>query len=158
MQLNGTPMKAEYINPFLTAAVNVFQTMLHCPLMRGQPFVKGGSQPEYDVSGLIGLSGAAKGTVVLSLCREAALMAAGAMLGERPEVVNAEVRDAIGELTNMIAGSAKAKLEHLALNVSLPSVITGHGHCVEFPKHVTPICIPFDSAWGAVAVEVGLVD
>ena len=58
----------------------------------------------------------------------------------------------------MIAGSAKAKLDHLALSVSLPSVITGHGHSVDFPKHVTPICVPFDSDWGVVAVEVGLVD
>ncbi len=151
-------MKVEYINPFLAATVNVFNTMLRCQLTRGQPFLKGGVQPDYDVSGVIGLSGSAKGTVVLSLCREAALMAAAAMLGERPEAVNADVRDAVGELTNMIAGSAKAKLEHLALSVSLPSVITGKGHCIDFPKNVTPICIPFDSAWGAITVEVGLLE
>ena len=95
---------------------------------------------------------------MLSLCSEAAMMAAAAMLGERPAAIDADVRDAIGELTNMIAGNAKAKLDQLALSVSLSSVITGKGHCVEFPRHVTPICIPFDCAWGAVAVEVGLLD
>ena len=79
-------MKAEYINPFLAATVSVFQTMLHCPLRRGQPFLKGGAQPEYDVSGIIGLSGTAKGTVVLSLGREAAMMAAGVMLGNARRV------------------------------------------------------------------------
>ena len=151
-------MKVEYINPFLTATVSVFNKMLRCPLTRGQPFLKGGAQPQYDISGIIGLSGTAKGTVVLSLCREAALMAAEAMLGERPQAIDADVRDAVGELTNMIAGSAKAQLDHLALSVSLPSVITGKGHCVEFPRHVTPICIPFDCTWGAIAVEIGLVD
>jgi chemotaxis protein CheX len=151
-------MKAEHINPFLTATVSVFNTMLHCPLTRGVPFVKSEPHPQYDVSGVIGLSGTAKGTVVLSLCEDAALMAAGAMLGERPQTVNGDVRDAIGELTNMIAGSAKAQLEHMALSVSLPSVITGKGHCVEFPRQVTPICIPFDCEWGRVAVEVGLIE
>lgn len=151
-------MKAEHINPFLAATVNVFQTMLNCPLTRGEPFLKGGTQPQFDVSGVIGLSGTAKGTVVLSFCREAALQAAGAMLGERPDSINADVRDAIGELTNMIAGSAKAKLEEFALSVSLPTVITGKGHCIDFPRQITPMCIPFDSPWGPVAVEVGLTD
>jgi chemotaxis protein CheX len=151
-------MKAEHINPFLTSTINVFKTMLNCPLTRGQPFLKGGAQPEFDVSGVIGLSGTAKGTVVLSFCREAALQAAGHMLGERLESINADVRDAIGELTNMIAGSAKAQLEQFSLSVSLPTVITGKGHCIDFPRQVSPICIPFDSPWGPVAVEVGLTD
>jgi chemotaxis protein CheX len=151
-------MNVNYINPFLSCTVNVFDMMLHCSLTRGQPFLKGGPQPEFDVSGIIGLSGTAKGTVVLRLCHEAALMATAAMLGQRPESIDADVRDAVGELTNMIAGSAKAKLEHLALSVSLPSVITAKGHNVEFPRHVTPICIPFGCDWGPVALEVGLVD
>ena len=64
----------------------------------------------------------------------------------------------MGELANIIAGSAKAKLENLKLSVSLPTVITGKGHCIEFPRKVTPICIPFDSEWGPVTVEVGLVE
>jgi chemotaxis protein CheX len=149
-------MKAEHINPFLAATVNVFNTMLNCPLTRGQPFAKNGVQPQFDVSGVIGLSGTARGTVVLSLSRETALRAAEAVLGERPDAINADVRDAVGELTNIIAGNAKAKLESYALNVSLPTVITGKGHCIDFPREVIPICIPFDSPWGPVIVEVGL--
>jgi chemotaxis protein CheX len=151
-------MKAEFINPFLTATVTVFQKMLGCTLTRLTPFIKRGSQPEYDVSGIIGLSGKAKGTVVLSMSREAALAAAEALLGERPTELNADVSDAIGELTNIIAGNAKAKMEELAMSVSLPTVITGRNHTVEFPRKVTPICIPFDCEWGFVSVEVGLVE
>ncbi len=105
---------------------------------------------------MIGLSGKAQGTVVLGLSREAALSAAEALLQERPAEINGDVTDAVGELVNIIAGSAKAKLEHLQLSVSLPTVITGKNHCVEFPTKVTPICIPFASAWGEITVEVGL--
>ena len=149
-------MKAEYINPFLTATISAFETMLGCALTRGTPYIKNGSQPEHEVSGVIGLSGQAKGTVVLGLGREAAICAAEALLQERPPEINADVTDAVGELANIIAGSAKAKLENLQLSVSLPTVITGKGHCVEFPRQVTPICIPFESAWGPITVEVGL--
>jgi len=149
-------MKAEYINPFLASAMAAFETMLGCTLTRGTPYVKNGAQPEHEVSGVIGLSGKAQGTVVLSLSRDAAINAAGELLGERPSEVNGEVTDAVGELTNIIAGGAKAKLEHLDLSVSLPTVIAGKHHSVEFPRKVTPICIPFESQWGLITVEVGL--
>ena len=149
-------MKAEYINPFLTATIKAFDTMLQCTLTRGTPYIKEGVVPEHEVSGVIGLSGKAKGTVVLGLGREAALSAAQALLEERPSEIDGDVTDAVGELANIIAGSAKAKLEHLQLSVGLPTVITGRGHRIEFPSRVTPICIPFESKWGAVTVEVGL--
>ncbi len=151
-------MKTEYINPFLTATASVFDTMLGCTLTRGTPFVKVGDEPEHAVSGVIGLSGKAKGTVVLGLDREAAIGATEAMLQERPDEINGDVTDAIGELANIIAGAAKAKLEELDLSVSLPTVITGKGHHVEFPSQVTPICIPFGSQWGPITVEVGLTE
>jgi chemotaxis protein CheX len=151
-------MKAEYINPFLVAAISVFNTMLKVELVRGEPFISSRTQPNHEVSGLIGLSGKAKGMVVLSLCRDAAMNATGVMTGEKCRDINADVADAVGELTNMIAGSAKAQLEQLQLSIGLPTVITGKTHCIEFPKNTMPICIPFDSVWGPVTVEVGIVE
>jgi chemotaxis protein CheX len=151
-------MKAEYIEPFVSAAVNTFGTMLDCELKPKAPLLDRKTQAENDVCGVIGLSGRGKGTVVLSLCREAALSAAGAMLGQRPAEIDADVTDAIGELANMIAGAAKAKLHHWELNASLPAVIVGKNHMVEFPKTVEPVCVPYECPWGYVAVEVGLIE
>jgi len=151
-------VKAEYINPFLSATVTVFDTMLGCELSRHDPFVKEGFQPEYEISGIIGLSGKAKGTVVLSLNKEAALQAASTLLHEKQTEMSAEVTDAVGELANVIAGQAKAQLEHLAMSVSLPTVVTGTNVSIEFPSGVSPICIPFECSWGKISVEVGLVE
>ena len=151
-------MKVEYINPFITSTISVFDTMLGCKLSRKDPYVKGSPSPEHEISGIIGLSGKAKGTVVLSLSEEAALKAASAMMGEPVEELNADVIDAVGEMTNMIAGGAKAQLEKLEMNLSIPNVITGKGHTVEFPRDATPICIPFECPWGLVTVEFGLVE
>lgn len=149
-------MRAEYINPFLVSTISAFDTMLNCTLSRGTPYVKNGSQPSHEVSGVIGLSGRAQGTVVVGLGRDAALKVAEILLQETPPEINGDVVDAVGELTNIIAGRAKSQLEHLDLSVSLPSVITGKSHCIQFPTKVTPICIPFESAWGLITVEVGL--
>jgi chemotaxis protein CheX len=151
-------MKSEYASPFLSATVSTFDAMLGCKLTPREPIAKGAFQPEHEVSGVIGLSGKAKGAVILSMCREAAIRASEAMLGQRPAEIDSDVTDAIGELTNIIAGGAKAKLAELALSVSLPTVFVGQGHAMEFPHKVAPVCIPFDCAWGYVAVEVGLIE
>jgi len=151
-------MKAEYINPFLLSTISTFDTMLNCKLERGEPYLKTATSPRHEVSGVIGLSGKAAGMVVLGLGGETAIHAAEALLQERPPELNADVTDAIGELVNIIAGSAKVKLEHLNLSVSLPTVITGKNHSTEFPRKVTPICIPFNSQWGDITVEVGLCE
>ncbi len=153
-------MNVEYINPFVLSVINVFRTMVGIELQRGDPFVKRGFQPRHDISGIIGLSGKAKGTVVLCLEREMALTTTAALLGMKPDStqITADVIDAVGELTNMIAGGAKAKLAQFEMSVSLPTVITGRGHCIEFPSGTNPICIPFDCSIGILDVEVGLVE
>jgi chemotaxis protein CheX len=151
-------MKAEYINPFILSTIKVFDTMVGTQVARGTPCVKQGYQPSHEVSAIIGLSGRAKGTVLLSVERDVAVHVAAAMLGEMPTSVNSDVADAMGEMANMIAGDAKAQLEHLAMSVSLPTVVTGKGHCIDFPKNAMRICVPFSCEWGVLALEVALAE
>jgi len=149
-------MKAEHINPFITSLKNAFRTMLNCDARRGEIMLKDGREPKHEVSGVIGLSGKAVGTVVLSLSLEVALKAASTMLLVEATELNDDVLDAVGELTNMVSGAAKAELEEYELMVSLPTVVTGKGHEVHFPSNVTPICVAFHTEWGDLTLEVGL--
>lgn len=151
-------MRVEFINPFVAATVNVFEMMLGCRLERGSLALKREHAPTHEVSGLIGLSGRCRGMVVVSVGRLTAIRAAEAMLGVRPEELNSEVMDAIGELTNMIAGSAKSQLEEYRLTIGLPTVICGKTQAIAFPSQSQPIVIPFDSEIGPVCVQVGLVE
>jgi chemotaxis protein CheX len=148
-------MQVEYINPFLASLRNTFKTMLGCDARRGSVGIKKDHSPQYEVSGVIGLSGKAVGTVVLSFSKEVAVKAASTMLLTDLTEINDEVLDAVGELTNMVAGSAKAELEEYELQVSLPNVITGKGYEVHFPSEVTPIGIAFDTDWGPLTLEIG---
>ena len=86
------------------------------------------------------------------------MQAASHMLMMEAKEVDDDVLDAVGELTNIVAGGAKAELEEYQLAVSLPSVITGRNHEVHFPSNVQPICIPFDTDWGEMSLEVGLAE
>jgi chemotaxis protein CheX len=151
-------LKAEYINPFVTAAAEVFSTMLQCELTRGKLAIGNGAQPTMDISGVIGLSGRATGTVVLSLDRAVALSATEILLGQKCTSIDGDVIDAVGELTNMVAGRAKAGLEHLAMSLALPTVITGKNHVISFGSATQTLAIPFTCDWGGLVVEVGLVD
>ncbi len=151
-------MRADYINPFIASLQNAFSTMLHCDVRRGAISLKDSSSPTYEISGIVGLSGKAVGTVVVSFSEAVAIKAASVMLLHDTTEVNADVVDAAGELTNMVAGGAKAKLEEYELSVSLPNVVTGRGHEVRFPSDVTPICVQFETDWGPMALEVGLTE
>jgi len=149
-------MRVEYINPFIVAAGQAFSTMLNCEIRRERLSLKDATSPQHEISGIIGMSGNAVGTVVLSFSEELALKAAGTMLMTDFTAVTADVVDAVGELTNMVAGAAKAQLEELHLSISLPNVVTGKGHEVRFPSNARPISVAFATEWGPFSLEVGL--
>ena len=153
-------MNVDYINPFVSSVVNVFRTMLDLELFRGQLLVKTTRQPRYDISGIIGLSGKAAGTIVLCMERELARLTTQSLLDTeiRSAQITEDVIDAVGELVNIIAGGAKAQLAQYEMSVSLPTVITGKGHCIDFPRNTKPICIPFACQAGYLDVEVGLFE
>jgi chemotaxis protein CheX len=63
-------------------------------------------------------------------------------------------------MVNIIAGNAKQRLEDsFNLVISLPSVVTGHGHEIKWPSEQARImCIPFKvleqhTFWISVALE-----
>lgn len=151
-------VRVEFINPFITAVNKTFETMVGVQLKRSAPVLKENPSALYPISGIIGLSGMLAGTVILTMSESIALKAASTMLMMEIEKVDADVLDAVGELTNMIAGNAKAQLEEYKLSLSLPNVIYGEATEVRFPEQSQPITIPFDSDFGPLAIEVGFSD
>ena len=65
----------------------------------------------------------------------------GSFLGEEIPDVNADLMDGFGEVLNIIAGAAAAKLEG-QVDLALPTVVVGKGQQIH-AKHSTPwIIIP----------------
>lgn len=151
-------MRVEYIQPFISSLQNAFQMMVGCTPQRCGLRLCDGQCPTHEISGVIGLSGRAAGMAILSFSPELALRATSVMLMCEATEVDSDVVDAVGELANMVAGAAKAELEEYELSVSLPNVVIGRGHQIRFPSNVTPICIPFETEFGPLTLEVGLTD
>ena len=148
-------MDVNHINPFIKSTLNVFDTMLSCKVERNGLSLVETPKAIHEISGIIGLSGKASGSVVINVSREVALGAHERLLGEPVDQINDEVTDSIGELTNMIAGQAKSQLERYELSVSIPTIVTGRNHLIQYASNVKPMCIMFDSGIGPFAIEMG---
>ena len=148
----------DYVNPFIRSTIAVYRTMLNCEIQQGEAVRNEHFQPQHDISGVIGLTGDVSGTVILSVSSDVALNATEALLGFRPDAVNEDVVDAVGELTNMIAGGAKTELTSFNMCLALPAVISGANHVVSFGSQVRPVFLPFTTPWGEFSVEVGFVE
>lgn len=148
-------MDVSFINHFIESATNVFDTMLGVQVTRKSLSLKDSPAPTHEVSAIIGLSGRVSGSVVVSFSTNVALKGAGEMLLTEYDDVNAEVVDAVGELTNMIAGGAKAAMDNMELSLGLPNVVCGRDHKIFFPGSVKPVSVGFDTPWGEMAIDVG---
>jgi chemotaxis protein CheX len=110
------------------AAANVFSTMLGQNLMPGEAALEEGTpEPNDGVVSLIGIAGTWAGTGSISCSPVLACRICSQMLMMDATSVDAEVLDAVAELTNMIIGSVKTDLEqHLGpLGLSIPTVVYG---------------------------------
>jgi chemotaxis protein CheX len=123
----------KYIDPFLRAVENVFNTMLELPFSLGKPSLKKDPVPEHEVSSIIGLSGDVTGCVVINLTRDLALRLASALLDEDITDIDEDCTDAIGEIANMIAGNAKTDFPTGNTAISVPSVVVGQ-HKMRYPR------------------------
>ncbi len=149
-------MKAEFINPFLESTISVVSTMASVQPVAGTPFIKKESAVVGDVSAIVGITGEAEGSICLSFTRDCILYIVSKMFGEKKIEIDEEVKDAVGELTNMISGASRRALEGLGhqFQGAIPSVISGHNHEV---RHVTKgpiLSIPFTTEAGGFTVEV----
>lgn len=149
-------MNVKYVNPFIVATLVTFETMLDVKLKPGKPELKTDTCPSHDISGIIGISGDATGSIALSYPRIVALKTVSRFLDGDFKIVDYNVTDAIGELTNIIAGSAKKDLQGLNVAISLPNVIIGRNHHLVGPKDAQNIIVPMTSDLGLIHLEVSL--
>ena len=149
-------MDVAYVNPFITSTIETFTTMMNVEVSPGKPRVKQEPLPTYDISGIIGLSGDAQGSIAVSFPKVVALRVVSKMLGMELKVVGPELTDGIGELANIIAGNAKQHLDSFSLSISLPNVIVGKDHVITNQSGIPSLMIPFSGGMGDFCMEVSL--
>ena len=151
----------QYIQPFIKVGTKVFKEFLNLDLEAKLPFfMEKNEKTEWDISGVIGLTGEARGAVVISMKADLAIMLTTILTGKEYKELDDDAIDAVGEIINIIAGNAKQELEEaFKLVISLPTIIKGKEHSINWPiGQARVICIPFttpnsDSFTISVALE-----
>ncbi len=156
--MNKPTLNADYINPFIEATVNTFQTMCSLTPVREKVFLKGDGEETYGVSGIIGLGGEATGAVVLNLPEALAIGVVGKFVGEEFTTITSSVVDGVGELTNIIAGDAKNRLiqKGYKFEIGLPRIVTGRNYITAQNKSVPCLVVTFTCDIGRFCLEVSL--
>ncbi len=114
--------------PLLEVATReVFELMLGSQLSAPEP-AEVLPKPPHDVTAMVGLAGQLCGMLSFCCDNKAALLITSKMLGaELDKISNNEMSDALGEVSNMVAGNFKNKVSGLGdgCMLSPPTVITG---------------------------------
>jgi len=78
------------------------------------------------------------------------------LLGEPFTELNHELKDAVGELTNVICGDARRRLaqDGLVLQAGIPSIVAGKGHTITHIADGPRLADPFETSQGSFMVEV----
>lgn len=141
--------------PFIKATVDILQTMAGLPATVGKPYVKKNLTARGDVSAIVGVTGDKKGSIGVTFTKPCAIALVKGMLGDDIQDVLQDIQDAVGEVTNMISGQARAGLVSLGVTLqgSTPTVIVGDGHIIRHISASPVIAIPFTTAHGNFTVE-----
>ena len=115
------------------------------------------STSELDLTAMIGLAGSLCGVISVRCSSEAGRLITAKMLGIPAEEAQQSMRDAIGEIVNMVAGNFKSKLSgsnHCML--SIPTVITGADYqlCSVDVGQIVKLFVVFDRYPIIVSMEL----
>lgn len=155
-------MKVEYLNPFIQSTTWVLKelgstgdTKLGSISVAPNPHVGSG------VVVVIGLTGQLAGRVLYDMERQTASNLAAVMMGDgsAPPEFGPMVRDAIGELGNMVSGNAATRLHEAGYKVDItpPMVVTGSELTLTNLGELS-ICliVPLQTPCGVISVNLAV--
>ena len=152
-------MRAEYLNCVMAGVLDVMHQCFHVECKKGQPYVYHYDSNLNHLSAVIRMAGDKKGAFVIALSEDDAKKMASALIMEEKQFLDKDVMDAIGEIINMISGSAKGKLTELGFTfkLSTPTFVLGKGTRLFKEVEYAPyICVPFSSEVGDFTIQVSL--
>lgn len=134
------------LHAFVDGVIKTLATIAQTEAKVGKPFIEPEFSATGEIAGMVGMvAPPLKGTLLISYTKEAIFHIIENMLGEKHTDLTNEVSDAVGELTNMIYGTAKTALNQMGYNfeMAIPSVIRGDFVVSKANKGAT-LVIPFE--------------
>lgn len=149
---------AEYLNPFIIGALEVFDEVAQIELKKSEVTLKDSTVPANEIAIVMDVSGYLTGQVVYSFKEHTAERIVQAMMPRSTPEKRAEyLYDALSSMANMITGHATILLaghDHVIL-ITPPVVRIGVKNKAEYLQRKT-ISVVFTSRFGSMEVNISL--
>lgn len=154
-------MDVTLVNPFIEGALHILDTTAFVKVAPEAPFLKSDSLTHGDITGFLEITGDLTGTAAITFSEKSILGIVSAMFGEEMTEINDEITDAVGEISNMVAGHVTTKIAELdkKIKVKFVKIVMGNGQPLSHEatgSHV--VSIPFRTTKGKVLLEVCYAD
>jgi chemotaxis protein CheX len=157
MLMPPVQIESQFVDELLAATRDVFKTMVFQEVETALPIVGDALRPGANVVGTVAFAGKTSGIVAFYSTLEGAQAITAKMLGVDPSGVNGELPDAIGELTNMIAGSFRTRMAGVrgeTWAISVPTVTVGSDFYTKYVSDVQRVLCPFNMGKSELFVEL----
>jgi chemotaxis protein CheX len=146
----------EFAKKITASTDEIFSTMIFMEVSAQPPMAQGKQILDCHVSAMIGLTGDLSAMLAVHCPEPVGLGIAGAMLGMELDEIDADVKDALGEIVNMIAGGLKERFseENINLELAIPTAVSGKSYTISSPTRSNKIIIPFAVEQGLFFVEI----
>lgn len=158
MRGDGVDNFFEINGKIIESTIEIFTDMVMMEIsVAGEPLAKLGSLENF-ITGMVGLAGINKGVLAVHFPKQVALDVTGSFLGMEVEDINDDVRDAIGEIANMLGGNLKMILSDRGKDIvlSMPSTFSGEQYSFTAQAEVDLVILPFQTPSGMFYVEIEL--
>ncbi len=138
----------------------VFSTMLMVELETGKPINGKGGEVESNLTSMLGLGKDIKGMLAVHCPAVVAKDITGTFLGLEVQELDDDVKDAIGEIANMVAGNLKIFFQEHDINIELaiPTTIVGKSFRTAGMSGATRVAVPFTMNGATFLIELKYVD
>ena len=123
-----------FVEPIYNSAINIFANFLNISIKEKSLNMRNPLTPKFEVTAFLSFENEQyDGQVVLNMTEKLARHIYSCLVHETVQELNDEVRDAVGELLNMITGNAKEAfcLNGLHYHMSTPFVVIGREQLVK---------------------------
>lgn len=140
----------------IDSTIEIFETMIFMEISTEGCMAEGKESIFSYFSAMIGLSGDLMAMVTIHCSAYIAMDIAGAMLDTEFDEIDADVKDALSEVANMVAGGLKSRFldEGVETFLAIPTTIMGKSYSISSPKKSNRVIVPFDLVQGPFYVEI----
>jgi len=130
------------VGVFVTGVLHYFGTAVHQPAQCGTPHLALSERPEIsDYTGVVQISGRRVGMVAFTAPKS--MLSVMLMRMQETDMSHENLCDLVGEIANTLSGNARRDFGQ-QFHISVPSILSGREHKIEYPQASRPIVIPIE--------------